>query len=66
VPARQVGWVCCCGTRLDDDLRCSCGRRFTPAEGGLVEVVDVGVDALGETVPAGQPARRSDASVSMS
>lgn len=27
-PARQVGWVCACGDRLDDELTCpSCGRR---------------------------------------
>lgn len=27
-PARQVGWVCACGDRLDDALACpSCGRR---------------------------------------
>ncbi|MBQ9639631.1 MAG: N-acetyltransferase [Bacteroidales bacterium] len=28
VPARQVGWVCECGRRLDDDLRCTCGRSY--------------------------------------
>jgi UDP-2-acetamido-3-amino-2,3-dideoxy-glucuronate N-acetyltransferase len=40
VPARQVGWVCCCGTRLGDDLTCGCGRRFTAAIDGLVETTD--------------------------
>jgi acetyltransferase-like isoleucine patch superfamily enzyme len=28
-PARRVGWVCACGKRLDDDLRCGeCGRAY--------------------------------------
>lgn len=40
VPARRVGWVCDCGLRLDDDLRCGCGRRFQPnnSDGGLAPV----------------------------
>lgn len=29
VPARQIGWVCECGKRLDDaTLECGCGRRY--------------------------------------
>lgn len=28
VPARQLGWVCECGKRLDDSLTCSCGRTY--------------------------------------
>lgn len=28
VPARQIGWVCVCGKRLDDSLQCSCGRLY--------------------------------------
>ena len=37
-PARQVGWVCDCGHRLEDDLSCShCGRRYLAAETGLQE-----------------------------
>ena len=28
VPARQLGWVCECGKRLDDTLRCTCGRTY--------------------------------------
>ena len=28
VPARQIGWVCECGRRLDDSLACSCGRKY--------------------------------------
>lgn len=28
-PAKQIGWVCECGERLQDDLEClSCGKRF--------------------------------------
>ncbi|WP_131784763.1 acyltransferase [Protofrankia symbiont of Coriaria ruscifolia] len=27
-PARQVGWVCACGERLDDELSCTCGRTY--------------------------------------
>lgn len=30
VPARQVGWVCECGRKLDGSLACSCGRRYAP------------------------------------
>ena len=28
VPARRIGWVCECGKRLDDSLKCSCGRHY--------------------------------------
>ncbi len=29
VPAKQIGWVCECGEKLDENLRCSsCGRRY--------------------------------------
>ena len=29
-PARRVGWVCVCGARLREDLRCqACGRRYS-------------------------------------
>lgn len=28
VPARQIGWVCECGKRLDESLFCSCGRKY--------------------------------------
>lgn len=28
VPARRIGWVCECGKRLDDTLRCECGRHY--------------------------------------
>ena len=28
VPAKQIGWVCECGKRLDDTLECKCGRKY--------------------------------------
>lgn len=38
-PARQVGWVCACGTRLDAELRCpACGRGHTLHDEHLVPV----------------------------
>ena len=39
-PARQLGWVCRCGSRLDADLRCSCGAAYREDadDRGLVEV----------------------------
>jgi acetyltransferase-like isoleucine patch superfamily enzyme len=39
-PARQVGWVCRCGSRLDAELRCPCGEAYRedPDGNGLVEV----------------------------
>ena len=36
-PARQVGWVCRCGQRLDDELRCPCGRQWEEVDEGLRE-----------------------------
>jgi len=35
-PARQVGWVCQCAHRLNDDLACGeCGRRYQRTADGL-------------------------------
>jgi CheY-like chemotaxis protein len=28
VPARQIGWVCECGKKLDYDMKCECGREI--------------------------------------
>lgn len=28
VPAKQIGWVCECGIRLDESLLCRCGRHY--------------------------------------
>ena len=37
VPARQEGWVCECGKRLDKTLECACGRKYTEIDGKLKE-----------------------------
>lgn len=35
VPARRIGWVCGCGTGLDEQLHCpDCGSRYRAEEGG--------------------------------
>ncbi len=35
-PAKQIGWVCTCGERLTEDLKCSkCGSRFKKQAKGL-------------------------------
>ena len=34
VPARQIGWVCECGNRLDETLQCKCGRTYEYSESG--------------------------------
>jgi UDP-2-acetamido-3-amino-2,3-dideoxy-glucuronate N-acetyltransferase len=42
-PARQIGWACLCGKRLDDELACpDCGRRFRLEAGELVGPADAG------------------------
>lgn len=35
VPARQIGWVCECGKKLDESLRCTCGRTYCHGAHGL-------------------------------
>lgn len=37
VPARQCGWVCECGQRLDDSLHCPCGRHYRLTEAGKLQ-----------------------------
>ncbi|WP_328514407.1 acyltransferase [Mycolicibacterium grossiae] len=34
-PARVVGWVCECGERLPDELRCACGLAYETSEAGV-------------------------------
>jgi acetyltransferase-like isoleucine patch superfamily enzyme len=34
-PGSQIGWVCSCGTRLDEGLLCTCGRAFMLSSEGL-------------------------------
>ena len=38
VPAKQIGWVCECGRRLNDDFECACGRRYFLHENGLEKI----------------------------
>jgi len=39
VPARQIGWVCECGERLENDLVCNkCGKKYQETENGLMEI----------------------------
>lgn len=38
VPAKQIGWVCTCGERLDNSLKCAkCSREYVESINGLVE-----------------------------
>ena len=37
VPARQIGWVCECGRKLDETFRCSCGRVYHEDNGNLYQ-----------------------------
>ena len=46
VPARRVGFVCACGEKLPQSLRCSCKRRYRRSGAGLVAVA-----ARGPTSP---------------
>ncbi|EEG73552.1 acyltransferase [[Clostridium] hylemonae] len=39
VPARQIGWVCECGNKLDEELQCkSCKRCYEKKEQGIMEI----------------------------
>ena len=39
IPARQIGWVCECGERLEEDQDCkSCGRSYQIKENQLIQV----------------------------
>ncbi len=39
VPARQIGWVCECGVRLENNLSCKkCGKQYKETETGLLEI----------------------------
>ncbi len=35
-PGRVIGWACRCGSRLPDDLACTCGLRWALADESLV------------------------------
>ena len=28
IPAKRIGWACVCGNVLNDDLSCTCGKKF--------------------------------------
>ena len=37
-PARQIGWMCACGERLDETLCCAvCGKAYQHGTHGLEE-----------------------------
>ena len=37
--AKQIGWVCECGERLDESMTCrKCGRKYSEIKTGLIEV----------------------------
>ena len=41
VPAKQIGWICACGQRLDERYICvRCGRKYAEKDSGLVEIPD--------------------------
>lgn len=42
VPARQIGWVCECGKKLGDSLKCVCGRSYE-LKGSILKQNDVAV-----------------------
>ena len=37
VPAKQIGWVCECGKRLDESFKCDCGRKYELQGDNLVK-----------------------------
>ena len=40
VPAKQIGWVCECGTRLDESLECKvCGRKYNLIKENALEEI---------------------------
>jgi UDP-2-acetamido-3-amino-2,3-dideoxy-glucuronate N-acetyltransferase len=37
-PAKQIGWACECGERLDENLECLvCGKEYIKVEEGIIE-----------------------------
>ena len=40
VPAKQIGWVCECGERLEQDFKCDkCGRKYNLIEKDVLEEI---------------------------
>ena len=40
-PAIRVGWMCHCGEKLDDDLRCLCGRTYLQDSDGKIKTATI-------------------------
>ena len=39
IPAKQIGWVCECGERMDESMQCSkCSRKYIKTVAGLREL----------------------------
>jgi len=39
VPAKHIGWMCVCGKKLDDEMLCSCGRKYKK-NGNGIQIID--------------------------
>ena len=39
VPAKQIGWVCECGEKLNKSLKCNCGREYKEENNYLYRIV---------------------------
>ena len=40
VPAKQIGWVCECGERLEQDFKCEkCGRKYNIIKNNVLEEI---------------------------
>lgn len=35
VPAKRIGWVCECGKKLGESLKCECGRKYVIVDNSL-------------------------------
>lgn len=35
VPAKRIGWVCECGKKLGESLKCECGRKYVMVDNSL-------------------------------
>jgi len=47
VPARQVGWVCECGQKLNSDLVCEqCNRKYKKGDNGLIPLLSTKRDDI--------------------
>lgn len=37
-PARRIGWMCECGLKLNENLECTCGKKYRETDFGLEEI----------------------------